>query len=123
MGIMRPEPREIVALANAIVKAEEDLAALRAKWDMYFPLEAPASVPTPPKKGGKTRQSNSLQGKLMDFFEKNPEMSFTAADVASIVHEDRKKVASNLAKLAYKKKIQTRHRGIYHFESPEPKAA
>jgi hypothetical protein len=125
---MRPEPKEIVDLANAIVKAEEYLAGLRAKWDAYFPLDMPPQSATPviasvPKKGGRSRQPGSLQGSIMELFEKNPGRSYSADDVATIVRADRKKVAGNLAKLAYKKKLRTHTRGLYVLEDPQSQVA
>jgi hypothetical protein len=129
---MRAEPKDIVALGNAILKAEEDLAALRAKWDIYFPPDTPVQAATPistatpapaPKKGGRARQPNSLQGRIMDLFEKNSNTPFSADDVASIIHADRKKVAGILAKLAYTKKLQTHTRGLYVLKPSEAKAA
>jgi hypothetical protein len=119
---MRPSPKEIVDLAKQIMDLEEALANLRLKWDAYFPddsptqLELPKNTPARRRVGGKPRQPDSLQGRILTTMETEPAKTFTADDLASILSADRIKVANTLAKLAYKKKIHSRGRGIYSVE-------
>jgi hypothetical protein len=114
---MKPEPKEIIDLANQILAAEETVKRLRLKWDSYFSgtVSSPSKAirPIRRKAAGRAIQPDSLQGSITLAMEAEPFKTFTAAYFSEKLNADINKVRNTLARLAYKGKIHSNTKGVY----------
>jgi hypothetical protein len=113
-----PNPREVLDLANEIVKAEDHLSTLKQRWEVLFAGQSrftangEAAI-LQPKKPGRPARSGSLSSMVLALINSGTTEFYDVNYISQTLSADRERVSNTLHNLVVAKKINRVRRGIY----------
>jgi hypothetical protein len=100
---MTPDPKEVGALANAIVEAEKRLEDLKRQWEAVFA----------PPKATRVKRDGTVSAKVMSVLAGEPDRIFSIAEVATTLSEEPLRVGRTLFRLSNMEQVASPGRGKY----------
>ncbi|MHB1700238.1 MAG: hypothetical protein ACYCSN_08870 [Acidobacteriaceae bacterium] len=107
---MRPQPEEVLKLAERIVSIKRELAAAESEWNAFFP---DATNPVAALNGKPGVRGKSSVGRILALLKTHPNVSFAPKEIADTLDIRLGTTRTSLSKLVQGGHIEKRGPGTY----------